>query len=139
MKKICSIFLAILLFTNCKKSNAPETITSVQQKIKGKWQIGQETIIQVNKTRIQTMGIKGNTSNSYTFTADSVFRVSDFLISGNTTYTVISPNQIVFKSGLFFNNPDTLQIQTLTNSNCTLYARNGNDSIYTAIKVELNR
>lgn len=140
MKKTCSIFLAILLFTNCKKGNPPETIASVQQKIKGKWQVGEETSIASVGRITQTQSVKGNASNSYNFTADSVFISSVFVGKDTAAYTVISPTQIVFKPGFALKNIDTFQVQVLTNSNCILYEQQVvNDTTYQAFKAELKR
>jgi len=129
--------LTITLFANCSKTNTPETIASVQQKIKGNWQVVRETLIEVALPYTKSSSKDGSASDYYNFTADSVFVSSSTIPSIRVSYKVISPNQIDFY--LPMSPSITTKIQTLTNSNCILYFKKGNDSVYTVLKVELKK
>jgi len=123
--------LTIALFTNCSKTN--ETIPSVQQKIKGKWQVVRETNTVITPTTEIPSSVNGDTSHYYNFTADSVFILSPNF-NTRAAYTVTSPTQLIM-SGL------PMQIKTLTNSNCILYGKYplGGDGNYNKITVELKK
>lgn len=125
--------LTITLFTNCSKTNTPETIASVQQKIKGKWQLVRETFTSITPTSKTPSSKDGEASHYYNFTVDSVF-ISSPNLQVQGAYTVTSPTQLNM-GGL------PMQIQTLTNSNCILYGQytpNVNGS-YTTLTIELKK
>ncbi len=124
--------LTITLFTNCSKTN--ETIPSVQQKIKGKWQVVRETFTSITPTSKTPSSKDGDGSHYYNFTADSVFALSPTFNKSQVAYKVTSPTQLIM-SGI------PMQIQTLTNSNCILYGQytpNVNGS-YTTLTIELKK
>ena len=131
--------LTITLFTNCSKTNTPETIASVQQKIKGNWQVVRETTMNVSNQLTKSTSLNLSASDRYNVTADSIFPsgaagvLGVFTFAHKASYKVISPNQLKIEGVL------DVQIQTLTNSNCILYSKSGNDSVYTAWKTELKK
>ncbi len=127
--------LTIALFTNCSKTNTPETIASVQQKIKGKWQVVRETSTFITPTTETNFSKDGDASHYYNFTADSALIISSPNFGNSkSAYKVTSPTQLNLGG-------TPMQIQTLTNSNCILYGQSasGGDGNYTTLTIELKK